>query len=358
MKYISRILLAGALFFSFSSLSWGQGIGISSSGVDVELRPRVVQPLTPVSMELSSFSTDLNRARISLYVDGALITQELGKTQFSVDAPAVGQSKDVRFVIETRDQGTVTKTLTISPAQVDLVAEAASSYTPTLYQGRKLPADGAPVRVVAIPYFVDASGRKIDPDSLVYSWFVADSKQVNASGYGKQVFNFPGSALYRTKTVAVEVETVDGDLLARRSIELPAYDPVIRFYKKSPLWGIDLSEAITADASFVLNVPELEVVSVPYFFSGDQSSLTYDWRMNGSPMQTFGDNNLINLRAPDNQSGRARISLKATNQNQILQIAESVFTVVFGDPGAPRRGSTTNSSNDSSGGFNFFGTGN
>ncbi len=338
-----------------------QGVGTQAAGINLEVSPRIIQPLSPVQLELVSYSSDINRARTSLYVDGVLISQVLGQRIFTVDSPAIGQTRDVQIVIETRNNGTVTKNISLTPAQVDLVSEALDSYTPTLYAGKKLAGHNGSVSVAAIPYFVDASGRKIDPNSLVYTWYVSDKKQVNASGYGKQQFIFTGSPLYRTQTITVETETVDGSLLAKRTIELPAYDPVIRFYRDNPLWGLDLSQAITADESLVLDVPELEVRSVPYFFSDIQSNyaLDYQWRMNGSEMQTFGDNNLINLRAPENQSGQARISLKISNNNEILQIAESVFNVIFGDSSAETRGQGgSGTSENNSSGFNFFGTGN
>jgi len=358
MKYILKSSILFALLLG-SVFAHAQGIGVSQEQIELEVRPRIVQPLQTVSFELISYNTDLNRARIAHYVDGVLISQQIGKTRYEVDSPAVGGTREVRFVIETLSDGTVTKEYSLTPSQVDLIAEAVDSYAPIMYQGKKLPVHESAVLVSAIPYFVDNAGRKLNPNSLVYSWYVGDQKQVSSSGYGKQTFRFPGSALYRTKTVTVEAETVEGDRVARRSIELPAYDPVVRFYQRNPLWGLDLSQAITSDRELFLEIPELEVESVPYFFPQAQSTntLNYEWRMNGSVMQTFGDRDIINLRAPDDASGRSRISLKISNSNEILQIAESLFTVVFGQSSTDSDARNTTRTTDS-GGPNFFGTGN
>lgn len=334
---------------------FSQGLGLSQEQVTVEVRPLITKPNQPVSLKVVSYSTDINRAEVSLYVDGALIEQAVGLKEMSVDAPAVGETTAVRVVIKTIDQGTVTKNISLTPSQVDLLFEATNSYVPPMYLGKKLPAHEGGVRVAAIPYLVNSNGQKLDPKSLVYTWKVDDQVQGDVSGYGRDTFEFKGSPYYKTRSVSVQVESVDQALVAERTIDIPAFDPVARFYVEHPLWGTDLSQAIIAEEPLLLEVPEMEIRSVPFFVSDSQSrsAVTYDWRMNGEKMNTFGDRDIINLRAPAEGEGQARIDLKITHNEKLLQIAQSVFTVVFGEEAVRRA-----QENTSSGNTNFFGTSN
>ena len=147
------------------------------------------------------------------------------------------------------------------------------------------------------------------------------------------MFAFAGSPYYKTRNVTVQVESIDGERVAERTIELPAYDPVVRFYPEHPIWGTDLSEAIVADKPLLLNVPEMVVRSVPFFVSDSDSfaQVEYQWQMNGRPMATYGDRDILNLRAPESGEGTSRINLKVTHNGKLLQIAQSVFTVIFGE---------------------------
>ena len=320
------------LLFPFSMGVFAQSLGLSNEQVIMEVRPLIIQPNQSVSIKLVSYNTDINRAEVSFFVDNVLLEQGLGLKSFVVEAPRVGERREVRLLIRTINQGTVEKILDLVPAGVDLVYEATNSYAPVMYRGKRLPAHEGGVRVVAIPYFLNEQGQKLDPKTLIYTWEVDNRVVVDASGYGRNVFEFLGSPYYSIRTISVTVESVDQTLIASRVIDLPAFDPVARFYVEHPLWGTDLSRAIVAEEPFLLRVPEMVVRAVPFFIS-DQDSLsrvTYEWRMNGEILSTFGDRNIINLRAPDEGEGRSVINLKISHNERILQIAQSLFTVIFG----------------------------
>ena len=354
--YIYLLAALGALLSAPVALVHAQEFALSSGQVQLEMRPRIIQPQSPVSFEIVSYNTDINRAQSTVFLDGEIIERGVGLKNFTLQAPRVGESSNLEVIIETIDQGTVRKQVTLQPSQVDLLYETIDSHAYPLYPGKKLPAHEAPVRVVALAYFVNTDGSKIDPKSLIYNWKIDNQLQQQASGYGKNTFLFEGSTTYRTRTIAVEVSTVAADLIARREIEIPAYDPVIRFYQEHPLWGLDTSLAITAGEPLSLVVPEMAIRSVPFFVSNADSivDVRYDWSMNGQPLSTFGDRNVVNLRSPDNASGRAEVRLSIAHQNKIFQAAESVFTVIFGNSDQPG-GRARLGGNEST---NFFGTSN
>lgn len=305
---------------------------MANSEVTLKQRPQVVQANQNVDFEVVSYNTDINRAQVEVYLNDTLVSSGVGLKKFTVPAPGVGEQTRVRVVIRTVDSGTVEKYVTLRPSRVDLLYEATNSYAPPLYEGKKLPAHEGGVRVVAMPYFVNDDGVKIDTGSLVYSWEVDGQAQPSQSGYGRSIFEFKGSPYYTTREVKVRVETIDAVQVAERTIELPAYDPVVRFYQMHPVWGMDMSQAITAEESLVLNTSELAVQAAPFFVSDSDSreAVSYEWRMNGELLSPYGDRNIVNLRVPQEGSGESEVRLEVTHNNKILQIAKSLFRVRFG----------------------------
>lgn len=354
--YLSLPVVLLGFFISAPVDLSAQAIGLSQEQVQLDIRPAITQPNQPVEISLTSNHTDLHRARVSLYQDGVLVEQGIGQTRFVVTAPPVGKRMELELVTETINRGIVRTPVTLAPAQVDLLYEAVNSHVPVLYQGKKLPAHEGGVRVVAMPYLVDELGRTLDPESLIYSWYIDEIPREDLSGFGQRSIVFAGSAYYRTESVAVEVRSVDGALVAQRTIEIPAFDPVVRFYEEHPLWGTDLSKALVAEEPLLLGVPEMTVRSVPYFVSDSQSVglVDYQWQMNGQTMTTFGDRNIINLRAPESGEGQAQIDLEVTHTDKLLQIARSVFTVVFGETAVQR----AREAQSGQGVTDFFGVGN
>ncbi|MFW0871397.1 MAG: hypothetical protein ACKKL4_03015 [Patescibacteria group bacterium] len=338
MKFLCSTISIALLAFPFFSFGQAQSmqsvgtIGLSNSQAKLQQRPRIVQPNQNVQFEVVSYNTDINRAQVEIYLNDILVSQGLGLKNFTVPAPSVGEQTRVRVVIRTVDRGTIEKYAVLRPARVDLLYEATNSYAPPMYSGKKLPAHEGGVRVVAMPYFVNDDGVKIDPGSLVYTWRIDDDVQERQSGYGRNIFEFDGSPYYRTREVTVNVETVDASQVAQRTIELPAYDPVVRFYIEHPVWGMDMSQAITADETLALRVPEIAVHAVPFFVSDTDSRqlVSYEWRMNGKKLNPYGDRNIVNLRVPDNSEGRSEVRLDVTHNNKILQIARALFRVEYG----------------------------
>jgi len=306
-------------------------LGARDEDVIAALNPRVPQAGEQFTITLNSFVTDINRARVTFRVGGIVTAQGIGLKTQEFTTPQVGSTERIEITIETIDRGVLTKEIVLRPAQVDLVYEATNSYVPDGYKGKKLPAHFGGVRLIALPYFIDAAGNKIDSKSLVYTWHVGDQAQQQASGFGRDTFEYRGSAFYRTKDVHVEVSSVDRSLTASRNISIPAFDPVIRFYPVHPIWGLDLRQAINANEAYSLQQERL-VEAAPFYFSDieDERQTTFRWEMNGRPMQAFGDRKQVNLRAPDGLSGQARITLSINHESRILQIADAFFSVLFG----------------------------
>ena len=327
-----RVLLVLSLIVSFFvAFSAHAQLAINDDDISVRMDPLVPGAGQQFDLTVSSFIADVNRSRITYRENGVVVAQGIGLKQQSFKAPAIGGKTTISITVETLESGSYTKSIVLRPSHVDLLYEAVNSYVPKGYEGKKLPAHYGGVKVVAMPYFIDDAGRKLDPKSLVYRWYVGDKIQQQSSGYGRDVFYFEGSPFYRTREVRVEVSSVDYEFNTVRSIIIPAFDPVIRFYEVHPTQGLKLEKAINADEPYDLPYETL-VEAAPYFFSDidDESRTTFRWRLNNRPLLTFGDRKQVTLRAPEGETGRARIELKINHENKILQIADAFFNVLFG----------------------------
>src|SRR5204862_2475166 len=133
-----------------------------------------------------------NRATITWQVDGKTVESGVGVRALSIRTGAVGASQTVTVLVRpSGTTDTLRATLTITPAEVDLLAES-SSYTPEAYQGKALFTAGSQITITAIPNFVDGSGKQIPPEKLVYNWQRNFEGVSRASGYGKYTFGISG----------------------------------------------------------------------------------------------------------------------------------------------------------------------
>ncbi len=329
------------LFFLLSTLLLTPALALAQfvpEDVSLDLNPRIPAPNQTVEAEVTSYAFDLQSAQISWYLNGTLVQQSRGVRQFRFTTGSAGQTTTLRVSIQPQGAPSITKSISFIPASVELLYEPEDSFVPAFYKGKKLNAHESGVEMVAMPYFVNASGQVIDPSTLVYTWRIGNQIQQNASGYGRQTFNFIGPSIYRNKMVTVDVSTVDGTISATRSRNMVAYDPLLLFYKTDPLRGINLNRAASQNNIYF---PESEITmrAVPYYLSdaNNYGRVEYEWQINGDRFVTVGDRNEITLTKTEGQSGEAQINLDIKNVYRLLQYVENGFSVLFGSR-APQNG--------------------
>jgi hypothetical protein len=149
--------------------------------------PTIPQPGQGVSVQISSYSSDLNKARITWTLDGRVLSSQTGATSLQFTAPQSGETSRLVITITKEGGGTITKTIVINPAEVDLIYEA-DTYTHPFYKGKRLYTSESNVDFIAIPNFV-RNGRKIPSSELVYTWKINGNVRQDVSGYGRSVFD-------------------------------------------------------------------------------------------------------------------------------------------------------------------------
>jgi hypothetical protein len=303
-------------------------IGIQDSDINVDTVPGNPQPYDDVTINLSSYATDLNKAMIQWRSGSTLILSGYGKTSYSFKAPGPDSATVFNVTIMPVEGGSpITKQVVISPSEIDLMWEAADAYTPPFYRGKALPTSEGAIRVVAIP---NTNTIKQGKGNVTYSWSSGqnDNPVTDSSGYGKDSYEFINSPINTTEKVSVSASSVDGRYNATNSIDVPILSPKIVFYKKSPTEGTLYNQAL--DNNTTITEDEATIVAVPYFLAtvGNEDAFTYNWQINGSPIATPAKKTELTIQ-PTEHDGYATIDVDFENTQTLYQKATGELTLNF-----------------------------
>jgi hypothetical protein len=214
------------------------------------------------------------------------------------------------------------KTLTIQPQEVSLIAEPIAS-VPVLYPGKSLiPLEGD-ARIVAVANVRDAAGKIIDPANLSYSWTVDNTRIANSSGIGKQSILVASPTQYRNRTVSVIVQSQNGSLVGGDSLAMNPSAPTLRVYENDPLLGIRFDHALSD--SYSITGSESSLFAAPFSFPTTNGLPALQWFLNGTPAQI---GNSITLRPAGSGQGSASLSLTASGGTS--SVASAALSLIFG----------------------------
>lgn len=293
-------------------------ISVQENDISAETIPSNPEPYKNVTVTLSSYATDLNKAFITWQSGASIVLTGYGKTSYSFTAggPNVITVMDVSISLPGSIDK-VTKRIAINPSEVELIWEGVDSYTPPFYRGKSLITKGGIIKVVAIP---NTNTIKQGKGSVTYSWKSGNSSVQSASGYNKDAYVFKNSDFNDIENVSVTAESINGQYTASSTLAIPTTSPLILFYKKSPTEGILYNTAL-ADNTFI-SEDELTIVAEPYFlaFEGNESLFAYNWKINGSPIDTPSKKTELTIR-PAARGGYASINITLENLNELYQKA-------------------------------------
>lgn len=317
--------------FDFSSLidnDTGLPIGIEEQ-LSVEQIPRVPKPGEIVSIRLSGYTTNLNKAKISWIQDGKIILSQIGAVTNQVEAPSNGKTSTIVITIQKETGGIITKTITLSPADVDLFYEA-GTYVHPFFKGKRQFTSESIITFIAVPNFITSSGKIRDTD-LVYKWSINGSVIQEVSGYGRNTFTTQGQLIERPAQVTVEVSAVGSNLLATQTIGFRSTSPEFIAYENNPILGVVYDKAILGD--FMLERPQVDFEGVPYFFSTETKNspnIIYKWNINGVEVTSKNSNeNYLLLRNDKNIEGKAYVSATLEHVTNLLQTTSAQFGLNF-----------------------------
>lgn len=314
------ILIPSVLLFAESQ------IVLQEQDVSFEVTPENPQPYQEVSITLKSYATNLNKAIISWQNDRGTILSGIGETNYSFTAPGPNSSVYFDVVIKpVGDMNTIKKRITINPSEIDLMWESVDGYTPPFYKGKSLPASGGLIKVVAIP---NTDTIKYGSGSLEYKWRARDKTVEEASGYNKNSYVFRNSILDKTNEIEVIASSVSGNYGAERKINIPVFDPILIFYKKSPTEGVFYNNAL--DKEHETSDSEITLVAEPYYLSLNNgiNSFSYEWKINDLIVSTPKRERELTIR-PTSRNGLISIELAMEDLNGLFQIVKNKLDIIL-----------------------------
>lgn len=298
--------------------------------ISIEQIPSIPKPGETVSIKIVSYSTDLNKALITWTLDGRSLYSQIGATKLDFQAPQSGKTSNLVITIRKESGGTISKTITISPADVDLFYEA-QTYAHPFYKGKKMYTSESLINFIAVPNFVNPNGTKIPDSNLVYLWRINGVAQNDESGYGKNTFLTKGSLIERSNQISVEVSAVNSTLKASQTLNFKSTSPEVVLYENNPILGIVYEHAI--QGSFNLERPQVDFEAIPYYYSADFKdaiNLDYGWTINGAKIATKAVNeNYLVLRNDQNIDGKALIGSTLQHSSNILQTTQTYLELNF-----------------------------
>lgn len=325
--YILGFCLLSALFLPAPTFAQFNALPTS---VNLELIPENPRANQSVNASLTSYDTDINAATISWSVNGSVVKSGKGIKTFTFTTGKVGTRTTLTATITTSTGEKITKSYVLRPADIDLLWESVG-YTPPFYKGKALFAHQNRITFIALPHITNTGGTEISPSRLIYTWSRNGSVVESASGYGKNTYTLIGSLISRSLDVSVTATSPDTGAVASSQTLVTPVEPSILLYEKSPLYGIQLHNALAGTFSLDA-VKEMEVLGIPLFFGTsdmENNSIAYSWKINNTAIDADTTRSSRTFRKPDGTSGVSFISLDIEHSSKILQSASSGFNLTF-----------------------------
>lgn len=291
----------------------------------VDMVPETPRQNEDVSISIDSYAYDLTRSKIAWYINGKLKDSGVGKRNFNFNTGSLGNTSKIQYQIQTPEGVSFSKTITVSPGDVTLLWESLA-YTPPFFKGKSLFSYEGKVRLIAIPNLLKANGTKYKSEELVYTWRRGMGTDVDASGYGKNVFYWNGDVISSPEEIQVDVTDVQNTTKATAYITIEPKGTEIFAYENNPALGILWNKAITNN--FNLSGSEVSFVATPYYFNNPDSEGIYSWFVNEN--QSPEISRYITFRNTSGDEGYSQISFDLSSQIRIMQSASSNFDISFG----------------------------
>jgi len=315
-----KIILLGLFILGITNIPYVSfaetQIEVQEGEINVETSPNNPQPYQDVTITLSSYATDLNKAIITWKTSAVTVLSGIGKTSYSFKTGKSGSVNVFDITITpVGTMNTINKQIAIVPSEIEILWESVDGYVPPFYKGKALPTSGGFIRAVAIP---NTSTIKSGSGSITYEWKNAGDVVQNASGYNKNSYEFKNSMFNDVNEITVIASSVGSSYGAENTIEIPIYKPKIVFYKKSPTEGILYSNALNKEV--VMQEDEMTIVALPYFLptKGNESNLSYGWKINGKNIETPTKKEELTVR-PTSRGGYATVDLVIENLGELFQ---------------------------------------
>ncbi len=328
------IILFSTIIVIFSVFGISSSTQAASNDIILKSIPKSPGPNDNVSLQLISYSVDLDRAKISWYKNGELVLSGIGKTQHSFIMKSLGLQTKFNIYIQSGELQQIQISKTFISSTIDLLWEATQSYTPPFYKGKALPTSQEVIRIVAVPNITSVDGVKSNPNNLIYKWRKNGKyRDLNSqSGYNKKSVVFKQGLFNSKENISVEISSSNRDSYAENTVVIKRVQPEIHVYHNHPLEGIIYEKII--DKDFFMENKEVEIVAEPYYFSTynkSTSDIIFNWRANNKQIAGSEPTSNMIFGFEKDSVGSSNISLEITHIDNILQFAKTSFKLNYGE---------------------------
>lgn len=326
-KVFLALSVLSFLFSAHSTSVFAQAMTVNDAEqvLTITTVPEIPKAEEQISIDVQSYSYDLNSARISWTVNGKKVTEGEGYTHFTLQNGENGITTTVLIGITPRNARYFSRTLTFTPTDVAIIWQA-NTYTPPLYAGKALFSDQASLTASAVPDFI-SKGKRIPKENLVYAWSLDGNPLLSKSGYGKHTITVFGDNLGSKQTLSLSVSSTDGTLQGLGSVNIDPQTPKIMFYENHPLFGTLFNVAL--ENTFTMKNTEVSIVGSPYFFSDTDpfNLLQFDWTVNREPASASTNKNVITLRNDSGATGTSLLGLQVVNKENSSQNSQKTLSI-------------------------------
>lgn len=277
----------------------------------IEMQPKYPAPGEVVTLSINDFRGSSYGANITWVLDGKVIPEAENKRQAKVTAGALGTTQSIEVILTQPGGGRESLQAVISPIYLDIIIEP-QTHVPENYLGRALPSIGSIINATAL---ISGAGFR-NPD-LIYTWRFGQQIIEGGSLRGRNQISFT-TTHGNTETLSVQVATLNGIVIANRSVAIPSATPEIHFYEVSALFGMS-NKTITESVSLIGN--SLVIAAEPYYLDSrvyNNPAIT-EWTLGNAVAETGGGNPYEVTLERTGSGGVLNLSFHVRDTAQVLQ---------------------------------------
>jgi hypothetical protein len=311
-----------------SQASFGEvapGVDGLFAGTSLISSPTYPEPYQSFTVELSAPSNSASGAIITWTVNGEEVVEAKNSRKHTFTAPGLGEKMTITTRLNKQDGSTETKSLVVTPVQLDIVVEA-FTHVPIFYKGRAVPSAGTEGYASVITH----TGTAIDLDNLTYQWKLNNNNLNGGPIRGKKSVSFTmpeNRESYLGVTVSQGV-----NVIAEKTLPIRAAETEVLFYEDNPLRGVT-GQAFKARNTFAGN--QLTVRAEPYYAKPLQlpnEKYVLEWTLNGKKIQpdSLSELNSVTLRGSGSQS-TASLNFRIVDFTKFAHQTTGSMSVTFGE---------------------------
>lgn len=302
----------------------------SAADIFLETSPEIPGPNEVVDLTLNSYSFNLNNYFITWFEDGDKVLSGFGERRYRFTTGTNGTTTNITALIEVGSQ-IYRKEFRFTPSSLDLIWEVPHAYAPPFYKGKKLPVTQSVIRVTAIPE--TETIKPSDAKNLVYYWDNNYTSDPEASGFGKQFYEFQANGILPEETVGLTTNNRRESSFAKDSVVIPTNQDniLVLFYEINDNDRILTNKAL--NSFYEITTEPLRLSFHPLNISSIQENFTdlfVEWDINGTvnAPQNFAHQNELSLSS-GGEGGSVSLSVTVENIRSLLQKSTETISLFF-----------------------------